>query len=209
MFTMTEPNLSSGSPKRHPSSAMVNVARHRELASGPARQWPWTAATVGFGAAPEPQAGESRSRSRRGARTPPRPWAGFAAIVLQSRKPEQNARPAPHTTTAPISSSSAAAVEHRLDLVHHPRGDGVEALGAVEDEQTHPARAARSARMVSKSPPSVHCGHSPVTGRCIVGRVRAAGVSVSTRVFGHAPGRRTGCVRATMGDPMHAIPPRH
>ena len=60
--------------------------------------------------------------------------AAVAAHIADTSPPAQKARPAPVTSTAPTSGSTAAP-EHGDGAVDHRVGEGIEAVGAVERER--------------------------------------------------------------------------
>ena len=102
--TMPAPNFSSGSPKVASSSAMV-MSQAMASSKAPARQAPCTAAMVGLGLFQNRiVVSKSRSRMPRHTASP----AGACSICAFRSKPDENARPAPLTTTTRTSASPSA-----------------------------------------------------------------------------------------------------
>ena len=99
--TMPAPNLSSGSPKKASSEAIV-MSQASASSQAPARHGPRTAAMVGRGKCQKRMmVSKSLRSSGRHASTP----AGRRSICSLRSKPDENAAPAPVTISARTSVS--------------------------------------------------------------------------------------------------------
>ena len=108
--TMPAPNFSSGSPKNAVSLAIV-MSQASMSSNAPARHGPRTAASVGFGQCQKRITASKSLRST--ARHSSKP-VGLRSICSLRSKPEENAAPAPVTTTTRAAESASARSIARL-----------------------------------------------------------------------------------------------
>ena len=138
-----------------------DVARHRELA--PAGQ----AVAVdrgdcGLWKVPEPEEEVEVAREARAPRL--RVPGGRHRIVLQVVAGAEGA-PGPVHHHRPEVVVLGDRIEHRIDLVHHPRGDGVEPIRPVEGEQPDPATRLEADGLEVAY--EAHRGHCPTADRAV------------------------------------------